>query len=264
MAHRTANHSDLTKFGNRLYQLMESKKINTSKQLATELYDRHLIKIKSRKKHPDALSKRKSSIGSIEHKINEHINSDDNYNLSGEYANAYASYFNCSYDYLFGLTNIISYDSNVREVCDFLDLSEESINSLKYRGDVFNKYYPNNSRNILDLLLTNLSFKEFLSKIYDIDLEYENACNSKNKIEIDIKKSIPDYISNLHPDVGKYTWEDIESMNLNNDEQKAINDLSNYLKKLSSIDENYHKYYKINKYELYELYIKFINEILEW
>ena len=29
MAHRTANHSDLTKFGNRLYQLMESKKINT-------------------------------------------------------------------------------------------------------------------------------------------------------------------------------------------------------------------------------------------
>ncbi len=131
MATRNENHDDLTKFGNRLWKLMEAKKIDTPRKLAIELRKNNLVDANT--KHNDYNSEQeeeKNKIGSIEKKIRKHIEATNTEKVQGEFIVAYSKYFNCSADYLFGLTDIKTDMPEIRKICELTGLTESSIKSI--------------------------------------------------------------------------------------------------------------------------------------
>ena len=131
MATRNEKHDDLTKFGDRLWKLMEKKKIDTPRKLAIELRKNNLVDAKTR--HKDYNSdeeEKKNKIGSIEKKIRKHIEATNTEKVQGEFIVAYCKYFNCSADYLFGLTDIKTDTPDIRKICELTGLTESSIKSI--------------------------------------------------------------------------------------------------------------------------------------
>ena len=88
-------------FKNRLWKLMENSGVFTAKGLAKKLYKEKLVIVKHRDttEYPYERSKADAAIGSIEKKIQTHLNSDDTSKLQGEYAKAYSTFFHCSTRY---------------------------------------------------------------------------------------------------------------------------------------------------------------------
>ena len=126
------NRDDLSELGNRLYLLMDrynlsvpdDKKIDTPKKLATALYEAGLVEVKNRENFNSDEINKNNAIGSIEKKIVRHINTGKISDKNGDYLpayakffNAYAKFFKCSSDYILGLTDIISDNIEVRQIC---------------------------------------------------------------------------------------------------------------------------------------------------
>ena len=264
MAHRRIDHSDLSKFGNRLWDLMACKDLDTAHKLANALYDGNYITVKQRKKHESLFDKKKSAVDSIEHKINKHINSETPSILQADYAKAYCDFFQCSYDYLFGQSTIKYIDLDIRKNCEYLDLSEESVKSLRFRGDVFNKYKPENERNLLDELLSNKDFKDFISTLYDIDLINVKYLKDKEEIENSINNRIGERIKSISPEITEYTEEDLESFDLSDKEIEELKLLSKYIEDIRNLDLKHDYDIKVYKYELSEICMAFINTLLTY
>ena len=128
MAIRTEDHSDLTKFGNRLWKVMEGKGYTTPRALATSLYDENLVNVKSKPgKYTRKEDIRKNAISSVEKKIVRHLHADSADDAQGEFLMAYCKHLDCSSDYLLGLTNVTSRDIEVRRICEKTGLSENAI-----------------------------------------------------------------------------------------------------------------------------------------
>lgn len=132
MAIRTEDHNDLCKFGNRLWKLMESKKYGTPRELAIALYDSGLVKVDSRHEYNTPEENRKNAIGSTEKKIIKHIRASNADAVQGEFILAYCKHFNCSSDYLLGLTEIVTNNLDIRRICELTGLSEVVVTNLAY------------------------------------------------------------------------------------------------------------------------------------
>ena len=104
--------------------------INSLKDLATAFYDLQLVHVNTRENFNDPQRDRNNAISSIEKKIERHINSGIITDKSGEYILAYVRFFNCSADYLLGLTPIMSSDMQIRRICERTGLSEKSVINL--------------------------------------------------------------------------------------------------------------------------------------
>ena len=132
MAYKTYLDEDLSKFGNRLLNMMIGTKFDTAPKLATELYRRHLVSVKQKSTTvfagPEDVEK--YAIGSIKKKIEAHINADTPDKLQGEFVRAYCELFQCSADYLFCRTDIKSPDMTVRAICEKTGLSEDAVHVL--------------------------------------------------------------------------------------------------------------------------------------
>ena len=119
MAIRTEDHSDLKKFGNRLWYVMTGKGYTTPRALATSLYDQQLVSVKSKPgKYTRKEDIRKNAISSVEKKIVRHLHADAADDVQGEFLLAYCRHLDCSSDYLLGLTNVTSGDIEVRRICE--------------------------------------------------------------------------------------------------------------------------------------------------
>lgn len=131
MAIRTENHDDLTQFGNRLWALMSKNGYDTPRKLAIALFDAGLVTVNSKANDytTDEVI-RKNAIGSVEKKIAKHLHASAMTNVQGEYIVAYSSHFNCSADYLFGYTDVLSGDPDIRNACKVTGLSEQAITQL--------------------------------------------------------------------------------------------------------------------------------------
>ena len=128
MAIRTEDHSDLKKFGNRLWYVMTGKGYTTPRALATSLYDQQLVSVKSKPgKYTRKEDIRKNAISSVEKKIVRHLHADAADDVQGEFLLAYCRHLDCSSDYLLGLTNVTSGDIEVRRICEKTGLSEKAI-----------------------------------------------------------------------------------------------------------------------------------------
>jgi hypothetical protein len=130
MAFRTLNHDDTTLFNNRLWKLMEKKNISTAKELATALYEAGLVAVKQKPNDNSDEVNKANAIGSVEKKIQAHLNADKANRLQGEYVAAYCEFFGCSADYLFGQTEIVSGNDDVRHFCEITGLSEKAVKRL--------------------------------------------------------------------------------------------------------------------------------------
>ena len=102
--------------------------------------------------------------------ITKHYKGDRN--ITTDYLVKYAKYFGVSVDYLLGLSNTPSYDTNLRAVCDYTGLNEKAVNTLKL------DLSKNCVVDILNFLLSSEGFSDF----YDL-------CNSLS--------ALPNYYSRL-------------------------------------------------------------------
>ena len=99
MAIRTEDHSDLKKFGNRLWYVMTGKGYTTPRALATSLYDQQLVSVKSKPgKYTRKEDIRKNAISSVEKKIVRHLHADAADDVQGEFLLAYCRHLDCSSD----------------------------------------------------------------------------------------------------------------------------------------------------------------------
>jgi hypothetical protein len=135
MAFRTLDHSDMTLFKNRLWNLMERRGIFTPKELAKELLAKEYVTVKQKESFDDALTINNRAIGAVEKKIQNHLNSDDTRSLQGEFVTAYCNFFGCSADYLFGYIDLPTHsDTNIQNETG---LSADSINFLKAHKSIY-------------------------------------------------------------------------------------------------------------------------------
>lgn len=141
------NQEGISEFGKRLYLMMEryndaaddAKKVSSPKDLAIAFYSDGLVHVNTRENFNDPSRDKWNAINSIEKKIVRHIKTGVISDKQGEYLLAYAKFFDCSTDYLLGLTPIVSSDIEVRRICELLGLSEAVVIELlrcRQNGDV--------------------------------------------------------------------------------------------------------------------------------
>ena len=111
MAFKFMNHDDEKIFYNRLWKLMEERKLSTARELAKALYAEGIVPVDS------ASEDEISIIGSMTRRIQEHLNLEDTDKLQGRYVKAYCNFFGCSADYLFGLSLTKSGNPDVIRFC---------------------------------------------------------------------------------------------------------------------------------------------------
>ena len=124
MAFKYMNHDDEKIFCNRLWKLMDERKLSTARELAQALYAEGIVPVDS------ASEDETSIIGSMTRRIQEHLNLEDTDKLQGRYVKAYCKFFECSADYLFGLSSIKSENPDVIRFCEATGLSEKSVRRL--------------------------------------------------------------------------------------------------------------------------------------
>ncbi len=126
-------------FGKRLMELIEDRdktidtdadKVKNIKGLATRFYDLKLVKVSEKKTFDDPKHERNNRINSIEKKILTHVNKGVITDKQGDYLIAYSKFFECSTDFLLGLTNVKSTDIGIRSICEKTGLSEKVVMRL--------------------------------------------------------------------------------------------------------------------------------------
>ena len=124
MSFKNDNHDDLSLFKNRLWKLMQSKNLETPRELAKELF----------KNSPNIIDSKdgdgNSAVLGITRIIQKHLNLDGTDKLQSRYVLAYCKYFNCSSDYLYGLSDISSGNRDVIDFCEATGLTEKSVKRL--------------------------------------------------------------------------------------------------------------------------------------
>lgn len=125
---------DTSLFNHRLMKLMDEAGYDSAPKLAKALYDKGYVSVKQTELKPyegeDGTEKYKNAIGSIQKKIERHMDAPTANKLQGEFAIAYSKFFNCSTDYILCQTNIRSCEQDVRNICDKTGLSEEAVLNL--------------------------------------------------------------------------------------------------------------------------------------
>ena len=133
------NRDDISEFGKRLYGLIadmdgdtenEEDKIKSPKGLAKKLYDQGLVHVNTKDNFNSEYINYNNAINSIEKKIVRHINTGIIKDQQGEFVLAYSRFFNCSSDYILGLSEIKSPNLTVRGICEVTGLSEIVVNQL--------------------------------------------------------------------------------------------------------------------------------------
>lgn len=124
------NDETISALGQRLYALMDEKGLTSPKDLAKKLYELGLVHVNTRENFNSPERDRDNAILSIEKKIVRHIKSGIVSDQNGEYVLAYSRFFECSSDYLLGLTDIRTPDVETRRICELLGLSEAVVTEL--------------------------------------------------------------------------------------------------------------------------------------
>jgi hypothetical protein len=119
---------ELSSFGNRLMELMQSKECDTPKALAMRLLDEKLVTVNTRGK--DIYKNKDNAVGSVEKKVRAHLHAKDGSALQGEFVIAYCKFFGCSADFLFGFTDIKTSDMDIRTICSKTGFSEATISRI--------------------------------------------------------------------------------------------------------------------------------------
>lgn len=197
MAKRTENHTDLSVFGNRLINLMEEKgeEYNSGRKLAYALYDGEYFSDMVYHTAKGESDLRQKDIWKIEKQINKHMNSKDGCKINGKYLTIYSKFFNCSTDYLLGITDIKNVNPEIRQICELTGLSEKTIGNFIDVSDV--------DFSDLSLEIVNEFWNIILESNLTEELRLDWICLMKQKLEyldkraeIEAWERIKEYVDN--------------------------------------------------------------------
>lgn len=168
MGYKSENHDDMALFKNRLWKLMEKKGIFSANELARQLCQSDLVKVKVKDAElfldKNELMKRR--VYSTTNKIQAHLNLDDTAKLQGEFVVAYCTFFGCSADYLFGN---IECTTKEKQICqDLTGLSEDAIEILEEDKNLFFPYVLT----AINFLLEKDNFIDDKRKLLKLILQY--------------------------------------------------------------------------------------------
>lgn len=124
---------EFPEFGQRLMGLAREKDIETPAEIAKALYERcyELVKPGERKnKYGKVVKSEENDIKAIIKFVQAHLNEENAYNVQSKYMYAYSQLFECSIDYLYGITEVRSYDLDIRQICEKTGLSEQAVSNL--------------------------------------------------------------------------------------------------------------------------------------
>ncbi len=178
MAFRTLDHSDMTLFKNRLWNLMEQRGIFTPKELAKELLAKEYVTVKQKESFDDALTINNRAIEAVEKKIQNHLNSDDTRSLKGEFVNAYCIFFGCSADYLFGYIDLPTHSDT--DIQNETGLSADNIHFLKVYKSIYQA--------VLNKLLRKEEFRYMIFHIGKFEEKLEELSAKKGTYHIGLNE----------------------------------------------------------------------------
>lgn len=116
-------------FSYRLVQAAINKDIIETRDLADALYSNtecsNIISIRKKQK-----TKSEDPLKNIMKNIQIHLNTEDVYEVNSRYIYAYSIVLGCSFDYLYGKTEIKSADLKIRAICDKTGLTEDAVINL--------------------------------------------------------------------------------------------------------------------------------------
>ena len=232
MANKNTPSHEMNEFGNRLMALMKLKGCNTSRKLATELYEAGYLQVHHRKVNNlniKGVDRRKYAIDSIEKKIQKHFRLGTTISqIQSEFILAYSKFFGCSADYLLGLTPIKSSDMEVKGICEKLCISETAINKLLYitgsnRNSLLWGYHAEQYQRIISSLLATEGFVSFVTQLRELDDIYLSLKNIRDELEKNYDKRFLDDILKMynstidylrHPDDYQLTEEQIHALQM--------------------------------------------------
>ncbi len=103
---------------------------NSARKLAKALYEGRYFKDMEYHFDKGESDLKQRDIWRIEKQIAKHLNAIDVCKINGEYLTIYSQFFNCSTDYILGLTDIKSNNTEIRHICEVTGLSEKAITNL--------------------------------------------------------------------------------------------------------------------------------------
>lgn len=145
MAFKNLKLEDLPKFGQRLMGLARENDMVTPAEIAQSLYERcyELVKPGERKnRYGKVVKSEENDIKSIIKFVQAHLNEENAYNVQSKYIFAYSQLFECSIDYLYGITKVKSQELDIRQVCEKTGLSESAVINLVENYDDNPEIFP--------------------------------------------------------------------------------------------------------------------------
>lgn len=264
------------RFGLRLKKLMDKKGIDNAHELAVELCDKKLVTVKTSDTFITAEAIRKSEIDSTVKKIRKHLVSDGINDLQGEFAMAYSTYFDCSLDYIFGLTDVMSNDRKIREAHEILGISEEAVKNVKdtisgkkaYKFEYEMGINQNEKIECINSFLSSDSFVKFIEGLCDIGI-YIIGYNDKVKkldeyLDRTYEKETIDKAFDWMNFKEEHMEEIYEGSTLESPEQlvvDAANDIDAILDKRYELQSKKEFDLKVLKYNLNKIYTNLIDEL---
>lgn len=168
------------------------------REIATVLYDDYFEYVMPRgttEKHSDT---REKTINSITRRVQDHFNYIEPYKVRSDYMYAYSLLFNCSLDYLYGKTTMITPDVETQKICEVTGLSPDALENIMCKKDINIK---NPDSNLPDYIFIEeqkkYSFIEFWNKLlseeiyFDLPTLFYSLCESvywKNKMTDEYNK----------------------------------------------------------------------------
>ena len=122
-------------FSKRLATLAREYGLGKPEDLANALYEnkecRKIVKPRERKNKDGKIEKSPTKEKeAIKRAIQYHYEEEDAYKIQSTYMYAYSIIFNCSLDYLYGKTEVMSSNLEVADICKKTGLSEDSVKAL--------------------------------------------------------------------------------------------------------------------------------------
>lgn len=196
MAFKNLKIDELPKFGKRLMGLARENKIETPAEIAQTLYERcyELVKPGERKnKYGKVVKSEENDIKSIIKFVQTHLNEEKAYNVQSKYMYAYSQLFECSIDYLYGITEVENQELEIRQVCEKTGLSEPAVINLIDNFCEDTEIFSNTiwwsqvleGRTFSNIPLVWVTYSERVLEVQDLQMEIDAMNKALGEVELD-------------------------------------------------------------------------------
>ena len=263
--------SNKNKLNNRLLGLIfERNKYDSPKKLAEILENNKSIYSTSNLKEAKNTKKFDAIYKDIQNQLSASTNKEFLNLINGCYIKEYTKIFNCSANYILGINDVISNNTDVITSCDYTGLNEKAIENIRKIIFYSDKYKLTDTSQILSNILSSKSLNDVLFEIeqYKFILarekekfgEIEKKYNALDSNTIQVVEELMDIPSDKEYILSDKEKELIDKKPSNfNEIAKTINDYNNAC---YHYDTELKDYLKYKKYEILKKFEELIDELL--